>query len=153
MTHSKNYVRFSETHPPSNIFFSSLFWNFFNYIPQIRSLIKWQESLSFHMKISHMKGRVQVKNSMQHCFEHLRFVCKNLQKLWEQNWWICQTFFFEHWYFDYVSIFPTPPTHHVIKHKHLANPTHPLFCLRNIWMVPYLAWYSEWPFRCSYLHI
>ena len=35
-----------------------------------------------------------------------------------------------------VSILPTPSTHHVIKHKHLANPTHPLFCLRNNWMVP-----------------
>ena len=38
--------------------------------------------------------------------------------------------------FYYVSILPDPPTHLVSKHKHFARPTHPLFCLRNTWMVP-----------------
>ena len=38
--------------------------------------------------------------------------------------------------FDYVSILLTPPTHYVSKRKHLTSPTHPLFPLRNIWMVP-----------------
>ena len=40
------------------------------------------------------------------------------------------------YFFNYVSILPNPPTHYVSKHKHLTKPTHPLFWLRNIWMVP-----------------
>ena len=40
-------------------------------------------------------------------------------------------------FFDYVSILINPPTHYVSKCKHLNKLTHPLFWLRNIWMVPY----------------
>ena len=38
---------------------------------------------------------------------------------------------------DYISILLYPPTHYVSKRKHLVKPTHPLFWLRNICMVPY----------------
>ena len=41
----------------------------------------------------------------------------------------------------YVSILPPPPNHLVSKRKHFANPTHPPFSLRNIWMVPYQSVY------------
>ena len=50
---------------------------------------------------------------------------------------------------NYVSILPPPPTHLVSKRKHLANPTHPPFCLRNIWMVPYYSLRWDTLYICS----
>ena len=38
---------------------------------------------------------------------------------------------------SYVSICSDPPTQYISNYKHLVVPTHPLFCLRNIWMAPY----------------
>ena len=52
-----------------------------------------------------------------------------------------QNFFFQK---SYVSISSNPPTQYISNYKQLVVPTHPLFCLRNIWMAPKhkLMWLS-----------
>jgi len=46
---------------------------------------------------------------------------------------IFSTIFFQK---SYVSISSNPPTQYISNYKQLVVPTHPLFCLRNIWTAP-----------------
>ena len=58
---------------------------------------------------------------------------------WEIRWHTAKSKNLDCMIIDYVIILPNPVTHPVINHNHLPYPTHPVPCLRNIWMVPNVA--------------
>ena len=95
----------------SSILFPKLFWSFTTVQINCFSDI----SLEFEKFILDFFSQLFLEVSSIWCFQEIRFSV----------------------IFDYVSNLLNPPTHHVSKRKHLAKPTHPLFWLRNSWMVPY----------------
>ena len=118
-THYENYVRYLKTHPPPKYVFSTMAMCKGGFISNLR--------------IRQFFFFIFCKNGWQ---EKLLLRFSDLYQLVISG----NPFFSDS--FDYVSILLTPPTHHVSKRKHLTSPTHPLFCLRNIWMVPKHA--SKW---------